>query len=47
MPKHGVPSEFGSLHVTLAIEMPSALTPAERDFTRVNFEPKAKAKLGA
>ena len=37
MPKHGVPSEFGRLHVQLAIEMPITLTAAERDFVSQHF----------
>ena len=41
MPVHGVPSEFGSLHVTLSVEMPKALTDTERDFVRKSFEPVA------
>ena len=39
MPVHGVPSEFGKLHVTLSIDMPTALTSIERDFVAKHFEP--------
>ena len=39
MPVHGVPSEFGKLHVTLSIDMPAALTNQERDFVARHFEP--------
>jgi DnaJ-class molecular chaperone len=40
MPIHGVPSEFGVLRVTLAVEMPRELSPAERAFVESHFEPQ-------
>lgn len=42
MPVHGVPSEFGKLHVQLAIDMPTTLTPEEKDFAQTHFEPAAE-----
>ena len=37
MPLHGVPSEFGKLHVELSVEMPLRITAAERAFVESNF----------
>tara|TARA_B100000795_G_C22793089_1_gene437902 strand:- start:1302 stop:1526 length:225 start_codon:yes stop_codon:yes gene_type:complete len=34
MPTHNMPSEFGSLRVELVFNLPSKLSPAERDFLR-------------
>ena len=30
MPIHGVPSEFGDLHVKLTVKMPTELTPEQQ-----------------
>ena len=40
LPVHGVPSEFGELRVTLLIDFPSELTPAERVTVRDLFPGK-------
>mmetsp|Transcript_19999 Transcript_19999/g.63846 ORF Transcript_19999/g.63846 Transcript_19999/m.63846 type:complete len:277 (+) Transcript_19999:383-1213(+) len=37
MPRHGVPSEYGALRVTLQIDFPSELTADERAFTANHF----------
>ena len=47
MPVHGVPSEFGDLHVTLAIAMPKAITQEERIFVERHFIPEKEERLGA
>ena len=39
MPVHGVPSEFGKLHVRLTVEMPTRLSEEERRFVGSHFEP--------
>lgn len=44
MPRHGVPSEFGQLHVHLAIAMPTSITSEERDFANSHFEPAKESK---
>jgi len=44
MPVHGVPSEFGSLHVNVSIEMPRMLSADERAFVGTHFEPAPKAQ---
>ena len=41
LPEHGVPSEYGALHVLLAIDMPKALSGEERAFVASHFEPSA------
>ena len=41
LPVHGVPSEYGALHVLLAIDMPKALSGEERAFVASHFEPSA------
>ena len=46
MPVHGVPSEFGKLHVTLAIEMPAALSAEERELVGRYFEPPQGVTIG-
>jgi DnaJ-class molecular chaperone len=46
MPVHGVPSEFGSLHVTVTVEMPKVLTPEERAFVTDHFAPSETRPLG-
>lgn len=46
MPRHGVPSEYGNLHVTLKIVMPSQLTSEERAFASQHFEPAKDAPPG-
>ena len=46
MPVHGVPSEFGKLHVTLAIEMPAALSADERELVGRYFEPPQGITIG-
>lgn len=46
MPVHGVPSEYGSLKVKLVVAMPTALTAAEAQFVRTNFEPREPIKIG-
>ena len=46
MPVHGVPSEFGKLHVKLAIEMPAAITQVERGFLRDHLEPQSGITIG-
>ncbi|KAL1507252.1 hypothetical protein AB1Y20_008101 [Prymnesium parvum] len=37
MPLHGVPSEFGNLHVELKVQMPEAITAEEREFVASHF----------
>lgn len=46
MPVHGVPSEFGKLYVTLAIEMPAMLSAAEREVVSTHFEPLKGITIG-
>ena len=46
MPVHGVPSEYGDLHVTLKIVMPKQLTSEERAFAAQHFEPAKEAPPG-
>ena len=45
MPVHGVPSEFGKLHVRLVVVMPKRLTSDEKEFVGANFEPE-KEEIG-
>ena len=47
LPIHGVPSEFGALHVKLVIVMPTMLTADERSFVEAHFEPAAERAPGA
>ena len=46
MPVHGVPSEYGDLHVTLKIVVPKQLTSEERAFAAQHFEPAKEAPPG-
>jgi DnaJ-class molecular chaperone len=45
MPVHGVPSEYGSLYVTLDIEMPKAITAQERDLVTKHFDAAPQVKI--
>lgn len=47
MPVHGVPSEFGVLHVALKVAMPTALSDAEKDFVGTHFAQDLKDEPGA